>query len=143
MAWITPKTDWYGYTDANGEYFGDRFNATDFNRIKNNLNHLRGMAIKLYKEFNIVSLGGDKTPRDYIYADEMNQIEENLNIINKRTLKLNYGTPSIYTNNGRTMTHADLNRIERATLDIYNRLINAAEGRRMLTWNFGMRGGEL
>ena len=41
MAWTTPKTDWYGTTDADGVYIGDRFNAADFNRIKNNLDFLR------------------------------------------------------------------------------------------------------
>jgi len=35
--WITPKTDWYGERDEEGVYSGDRFNATDFNRIKNNI----------------------------------------------------------------------------------------------------------
>ena len=57
---------------------GSRFNASDFNRIKNNLTFLRDMAIKLYKEFSLVSLGDDRVPGDYFYADEINQLEENL-----------------------------------------------------------------
>ena len=72
--WQTPKTDWHGGVDANGVYEGDRFNAVDFNRIKNNLQYLRDMAIKLYQEFTIPSLGVDRTPRDYFYADEINQM---------------------------------------------------------------------
>ena len=56
MAWQTPKTDWHGSTNSEGVYTGDRFNASDFNRIKNNLTFLRDMAIKLYKEFSLVSL---------------------------------------------------------------------------------------
>lgn len=56
MAWETPKTDWHGSTNSEGVYTGDRFNASDFNRIKNNLTFLRDMAIKLYKEFSLVSL---------------------------------------------------------------------------------------
>ena len=36
MSWSTPKTDWNGET-VDGVYPGDRFNAVDFNRIKNNL----------------------------------------------------------------------------------------------------------
>lgn len=44
--WQTPKTDWTGTTTSSGEYVGDRFNATDFNRIKNNLDYLRELAIK-------------------------------------------------------------------------------------------------
>ena len=37
MAWETPKTDWHGSTNSEGVYTGDRFNASDFNRIKNKL----------------------------------------------------------------------------------------------------------
>ena len=70
MAWETPKTDWHGSTNSEGVYTGDRFNASDFNRIKNNLTFLRDMAIKLYKEFSLVSLGDDRVPGDYFYADK-------------------------------------------------------------------------
>lgn len=143
MAWETPKTDWYGYTDPDGNYIGDRFNATDFNRIKNNLEHLREMAIGLHKEFSITSLGGDRTVKDYLYADEINQLEENLSTVNRNTLKMNYGGRRVYEPNGYTMSFADLNRLEGAILDLYNRFINEYNGRRMFTWNFGMRGGEL
>lgn len=41
MAWITPKTDWYGVMSQDGDYTGDYFNATDFNRICGNLTWLR------------------------------------------------------------------------------------------------------
>ena len=141
--WQTPKTDWHGRVDANGVYEGDRFNAVDFNRIKNNLQYLRDMAIKLYQEFTIPSLGADRTPRDYFYADEINQLEENLKTINSKTLKRSYGNPPTYVANGNTMDFAELNRLERAILDLYDRLTNESEGRRMFTWNFGMRGGDL
>lgn len=143
MAWETPKTDWYGRVDENGVYTGDRFNAADFNRIKNNLEHLRDMAIKLYAEFSIVSLGDDRTPRDYFYADEINQMEENLNTINSNTLQRSYGSAPSYIENGNTMNFADLNRLEGAILDLYDKLNNQTYGRRMFTWNFGMKGGSL
>ena len=55
MGWTTPKTDWQGATNAEGVYIGDRFNAADFNRIKNNLQYLRDLAIKMYDEFSLVS----------------------------------------------------------------------------------------
>ena len=83
MAWQTPKTDWHGSTNSEGVYTGDRFNASDFNRIKNNLTFLRDMAIKLYKEFSLVSLGDDRVPGDYFYADEINQLEENLETLSE------------------------------------------------------------
>lgn len=141
--WQTPKTDWTGTTTSSGEYVGDRFNAADFNRIKNNLDFLRELAIKLYEEFSIVSLGDDRTPKDYFYADEINQLEENLNTINANTLKRQYGAAPSYIANGLTMDFAELNRLEGAMLDLYDRLSNESEGRRMFTWNFGMKGGGL
>lgn len=143
MAWETPKTDWYGRVDENGVYTGDRFNAADFNRIKNNLEYLRDMAIKLYAEFSIVSLGDDRTPRDYFYADEINQMEANLNTINSNTFQRSYGSAPSYIENGNTMNFADLNRLEGAILDLYDKLNNQTYGRRMFTWNFGMKGGSM
>jgi len=143
MAWQTPKTDWKSSFDAQGIYNGDRFDAVDFNRIKNNLEHLREMAIQLYKEFSIGLLGADRTFSDYFYADEINQMEENLVTINENTLNREYGSAPFYTDNGHIMDFAELNRLESAILDLYDKLYNQLEGRRMFTWNFGMEGGEL
>ena len=143
MAWTTPKTNWNGDSAADGTYIGDRFNAVDFNRIKNNLDYLRELAIKLYEEFSLVSLGEDRTPVDYFYADEINQLEENLNTVNDNTLQRSYGTAPTYVDNGNTMDFVELNRLESAILDLYDRLNNESEGRRMFTWNFGMKGGGL
>lgn len=139
MTWVTPKTDWNGDTAADGTYIGDRFNAVDFNRIKNNLDYLRELAIKLYDKFAINALGSDRTPADYFYADEINQLEENLTIINSNTLKRYYGTAPIYVDNGRTMDFAELNRLESAILDLHDRLTNQSNGRRMFQWNFGIK----
>ena len=86
MTWEAPKTDWFGQM-VDGVYVGDRFNATDFNRIKNNLSYLRELALKMYDEFTIHSLGEDRTPVDFFYADEINKLEENLNTINSNTIK--------------------------------------------------------
>ena len=44
---------------------------------------------------------------------------------------------------GNVMDFYELNRLEGAILDLYDRLPNEFEGRRMFTWNFGMKGGEL
>lgn len=140
MAWSTPKTDWYGET-VDGVYTGDRFNAVDFNRIKNNLVYLRELAIKMYDEFAIQNVGSDKTYKDYFYADEINALEANLVTINNHSLKRSYGTVSSYVDNGNVMDFKELNRLEGATLDLYERLTNESEGRRTFTWNFGMKGG--
>lgn len=139
--WETPKTDWHYELDSEGLYVGDRFNATDFNRIKNNLEYLRELAIKMYDDFTIYALGTDRTPKDYFYADEINQLEENLNTINDNSIKRSYGTAPSYTANGNIMDFTELNRLEGAILDLYDRLTNQNEGRRTFTWNLGMKGG--
>lgn len=139
--WSTPKTDWHGGVDKHGVYIGDRFNAVDFNRIKNNLEYLRELAIKMYDSFSIQSLGADKTVKDYFYADEINQLEANLKTINSKSLKRSYGAAPIYSDNGNTMDFKELNRLEGAILDLFNRLTNEHDGRRTFAWNFGMKGG--
>ena len=141
MGWSTPKTNWWGRMNEEGVYSGDRFNAEDFNRIKNNLDYLRNLAIKMYEKFSLVSLGQDRVAGDYFYADEINQLEENLNTLNENTLQRNYGSAPVYFENGNTMDFTELNRLESAILDLYDRLNNQSEGRRMFTWNFGMKGG--
>ena len=142
MAWETPKTNWRGFTDGDGVYSGDRFNAKDFNRIKNNLEHLRKMSLKLYEDFDLLPLGRDRIPADYFYADEINRLEENLQTLNKKTVKQHYGEAPIFADNCNTMDYADLNRLEGAILDIHDRLDNQLNGLRKFTWNFGMRGGD-
>lgn len=142
MGWTKPKTDWHG-AEIDGVYTGDYFNASDFNRIKNNLDYLRELAVKMYDEFSIQSLGNDRTEKDYFYADEINKLESNLVTINNKTLKRSYGTAPTYADNGRTMDFKELNRLESAMLDLYDKLTNEHNGRRMFTWNFGMKGGTL
>ena len=141
MAWQTPKTDWYGGLDANGKYIGDRFNATDYNRIKNNLIYLRELAITMYEDFSIETVSADKTTADFFYAEEINTMERNLDTINNATIKRNYGTRVTFIANGNTPVYTELNRLESAILDLYDRMTNQHEGRRMFTWNFGMKGG--
>lgn len=141
MAWQTPKTDWYGYVNSDGVYIGDYFNYTDFNRIKNNLEFLHNLAVKLYDSFDIVSIGTDKTTSDYFYADEINHLEQNLNTINTKTINASYGSTPTYSANGYIMDFEELNRLESAILSLYNYLNTQATSRRMFTWNFGIKGG--
>lgn len=143
MAWQMPKTDWYGGLDANGKYTGDRFNAADYNRIKNNLIYLRELAITMYEDFSIETVSADKTTADLFYAEEINTMERNLDAINNATIKRNYGTRVTFIANGNTPVYTELNRLESAILDLYDKLHNQHEGRRMFTWNFGMKGGTL
>ena len=132
--WIKPKTDWSK---------DDYFNASDFNRIKNNLVILRDIANKMYKDFDITSLGNDKTYRDYFYADEINTIEDNFEKINELTINAGYGEKPVYRDNGYIMTFEELNRLEGAMLDLYGKLENQSDGLRRLTFNLGKRGSDL
>jgi hypothetical protein len=141
MAWITPKTDWYGGVNSNGEYEGDKFNADDYNRIKNNIQYLKTISEDMYNAYSITAMGSDKTVTDYPYAKEINAIEDNLDTINRNTLKRSLGDKKTYYSNGQTIDYIELNRIERGIQELYNLLINQYQGRRSFTWNFGMNGG--
>lgn len=137
--WLKPKTDWFGEV-TDGVYHGDRFNAEDYNRIKNNLIELRRMAIEVWKSFEIGDLGEDKTPVEYFYADEINAMEDALKTINENTVKRDYGQNPLFMDNGATPDYRELNRLESAILDLYNRIYYTYSGRRKFVWNFGMKG---
>lgn len=120
MEWITPKIDWSAVDSID-----NRFDATDYNRIKNNLNCLVELADLLKFHINIEDMGEDKTySSSGFYADEINLFGTNLDIINKGTFGLNIGNPVTYYANGKFIGHADLNRIESACLLIYEKLMD-------------------
>ena len=95
----------------------------------------------MYDEYSFGWLGDDRNVGDYFYADEINTLEQNLAAINAHTVKESYGSAPTYADNGNTMDFTELNRLESASLDLYDKLNNQHDGRRMLTWNFGMKGG--
>ena len=80
---------------------------------------------------------------EYFYADEIMDLEQNLITIVENTKKKSYGTSPTYVANGLIMDYAELNRLESAILDLYDKLTNQSEGRRCFIWNFGKRGGIL
>ncbi len=126
--WQEPKTDWT---------IDDYFNASDFNRIKNNLSYIRELAIALYEEFGIKHISDDKTYSDYFYADEINDIEDNLKTINENTLNKDFGEYPTYYENGNTMDFDELNRIESLTLELYDKISKQYNARRKLKFKFG------
>lgn len=119
MEWLTPKTDWAAHTSESGLYTGDYFNVEDYNRIKNNIEFLADVA-KNYWPIFIRTLP-DKTYEEYPYADEINQIADNLDSINEY-IHCEIGTKTEYTANGAFIGYEDLNRIERGCLAIYEAL---------------------
>lgn len=141
--WQTPKTDWHGERDKQGVYTGDRFNAKDFNRIHQNIQYLKEFAEKLYSDVPSIPVIRTVQVGDFVYADEINQIEENFKRIAKFTFNRNYGEYPVYHDNDSFIDFRELNRLEGAILDMYDRLNNQYNGRRTFTWAFGTRGGEL
>lgn len=130
--WTNPKIDW---RDT------DYFNAIDYNRIKNNLIYLKELANKLYDEFEISEVGKDKTYSDYFYADEINLLEQNFDVINNKSIQNDYGKTSTYYANGKMINYIELNHLEQGILDLYDKMTNQQRGKRNFKFNFGKRGG--
>ena len=63
--------------------------------------------------------------------------------INRLTVNAGYGEKPVYRDNGYIMTFEELNRLEGAMLDLYNKLENQSDGLRRLTFNLGKRGSDL
>lgn len=128
MAWIQPKTNWA---------VGDRFNISDYNRIKGNLNFLHERAEELYQDFNIINMGADKGYSEYPYAREINNFEKNLETINENVFTQDFGDRQTFVPNGVFITYDELNRIESAILNMYNLLDRQKAGLIRLAFRFG------
>lgn len=129
MSWIEPKTDWTSQ---------DTFNFSDYNRIKNNIAYLRERVVKLVKPFEIQDMGDDMTSYAELFdASKFNTIEQNLETINNNAYLKDYGTKQTFYDNGVFIAYAELNRIESATLDIYNMLGRQEIGLRRLAFRLG------
>ena len=114
MAWIEPKTDWIST---------DYFNIEDYSRIIGNIRYLKALAEALFKSFDTLSMGEEKTYVSMIYAREMNAIESNLEIINANTYGFDIGETQTLQANKSTALWSEFNRIESACLLLYNTMI--------------------
>lgn len=106
MSYIEPKTDWVAT---------DRFNISDYNRIKNNLVYLHEKACIVFGEFEIEDMGEDITTYTGLwdFAD-FNKFENNLDTINLNMLSEDYGVKKTFYGNSPFITYEELNRIENA-----------------------------
>lgn len=105
MAWSTPKTDWVAT---------DYVNATDYNRIVNNLLASQIQAIKLYGLVAFEPMTADKTYASLPHAEDWNAVERNLEVLNANTYQYDIGTTKTFYANQAYITYAELNRIESA-----------------------------
>ena len=115
MAWQTPKTNWQTT---------DRFNYSDFNRIKNNITIIYDMARTVFNQaYSIDDMGSDISSYGAVYDyTKFNAIENNLDTINTHSYNLDIGAKQTFYANGAFIVARELNRIESVSLDFYNRL---------------------
>lgn len=110
MAWIEPKTDWTS---------DDYFNPDDYNRIIGNIIHLKFFASTLFAQLSELTLGEEKDYTSYIYAKEINAIEDGIDALNIETYNLNIGEKINFNSNKNTPLWSEFNRIESACLLLY------------------------
>ena len=146
--WIEPKTDWSAQYSDTGRFVGDFFNVTDYNRIKNNLLHLRELATELMRDVPEIVVGVDKHfpdnanpdfDNDNFFADEFNMIEDGLEALDERMAFVYFGEKMTFYENGRFISADELIRIESAELKLYNLLTSSIEGKRRLSFRLGTR----
>ena len=127
--WINPKVNW---TE------NDRFNISDYNRIKNNLSYLKERANSIIRPFSMEGMGNDLAEyTSYWDVNVFNSFEKNLDIVNKNAYKRDYGVRQTFYENGVFIKYDELNRIESAMLDIYSWMERQSQGQRRLSFTLG------
>ena len=127
--WVNPKVNW---TE------NDRFNISDYNRIKNNLSYLKERANSIIRPFSIDDMGADLSEyTSYWDVNVFNSFEKNLDIVNENAYKRDYGVIQTFYENGVFIKYDELNRIESAMLDIYSWMERQSQGQRRLSFTLG------
>lgn len=138
MAWQTPKTDWAVHYDTAGSYTGDYFNASDYSRIKGNLEYLCTLAATvgpMPADMTIPAV----TVASYGYASTFDALERALD----KLLAAGVYDPGIaarktWAGNQAAPLAADINRIENSCLQLYDVLTQQAAARPQLAIKLGM-----
>lgn len=127
--WSEPKTNWVQ---------SDKFNFSDYNRIKNNIAYLKERAIEIYSDFPFEDMGADKVSyADYPYADEFTKLESNLERIRVNTFRFDDSESKTWYENQRTPSYEDFNRIEMACLKFYKGLESVKANKGKLSLRLG------
>lgn len=118
IKWEEPKIDWKST---------DRFNFSDYNRIKNNISYIYRKATELNKPFDIEDMGEDIND----YASFWNVIyfnawENNIEALNNNVFMKDYGTKQTFYENGAFIQYSELNRLESAILNM-KKILDAQE----------------
>lgn len=118
IKWEEPKIDWKST---------DRFNFSDYNRIKNNISYVFRKSTELNKPFDIEDMGEDIND----YASFWNVIyfnawENNIEALNNNVFRKDYGTKQTFYENGAFIQYSELNRLESAILNM-KKILDAQE----------------
>ena len=132
MAWTEPKTNWTK---------DDFFNIEDYSRITNNIMYLKDFLDSLVYGLSDMQSMSEKNISEPIYAREINDIENNIELLNIETYKLEIGETKEYFPNQRTMDFNELNRIEKAMFDIYTKMKKHKELLTRLSFRLGNQKG--
>lgn len=127
--WMEPKTDWQE---------NDRFFATDYNRIKNNIYYLWEKACEVFPRFSIQDMGGDINEESSRWdVSKFNAFEANLDTISTHTFPQDIGMRQTFYINAVFIKWDELNRIESMSLKIKGLIEAAAESRFRLAFRLG------
>lgn len=137
MAWQTPKTDWAERYAEDGTYAGDYFNASDYQRIKGNLEHLKSMVDSLYTNTGTLPEIPDVTVASFGYASTINALERSLDTLVSVSFDPGIPDTKTWVPNAAGPRSADLNRIESSCLSLYRMLISQAAGQPKLSFELG------
>ena len=129
--WQTPKTNWVAT---------DPISYIDYNRIIGNLNELQTLCQRMY-ELTATDLGNTQTDSDYPYEDMLNAIETALANVNSASFDFAIGPGVVYVANGDYFDFTELNRIESASLRLYEWLTAQFEAIPRLSIRLGNRKG--
>lgn len=139
MAWQTPKTDWAVRYDSSGQYLGDYFEATDYQRIKGNLLYLKEIGERVFNSIPLPDIP-DITIASYGYASTIDALERSIDAIRDATVDLEISPTKKWIGNNPAPLYTDLNRIEGTILKFYNVFLQTEEI--LLKLQFQMNGSD-
>lgn len=141
--WISPKTDWKMFYDADGNYIGDYLEPSDYNRIKNNLDYLKNLAENLYESvLDFQDMGEDVyygSPQEPA-ASMITRIQGNLEVLSSQTVKKDVGEAVKFYSNQAGYLVDELNRIEQMSLSLYILLRGQSQNKRRLSFRLCGKG---
>ena len=112
MPWQQPKTDWNS---------NDYYNYEDLNRVENNIIAVKDLAEVLRGEINLREINIDRDMKSIPFADVLNRVEENINILGNKLYKpKGWAQPKLDWRYNQPFSYEDANRLERNLLLLYN-----------------------